>query len=295
MKNLRTVSRPMGTLVLNKEENMNPLCLWISTFAAVLLMLPGAKAQNAYVADGINSNTVSVIDSSSNTIVATATVGSAPGGVAVTPDGTRAYVANNHSNSVSVIDTSSNTVVATVAVGSAPGGVAMTPDGTRACVTNVLSNSVSLIDTSSNTVVATVTVGRFTVPQLVAIRPTVLFSAFSAKLDISSTGFDLKGTFTLGAGGTINPPTRPLTPRVGTYTVTVPAGSFEAGPKATFTFEGTINGVALQIRIAPLGGNSYSIQVDASGVDLTALTNPVTVTLTIGNNTGMTSVTADFE
>lgn len=131
-----------------------------------------------------------------------------------------------------------------------------------------------------------------TVYKLVTAVP---FSNLSAKLDISSAGFDLNGSFTLGAGRTINPTTQPLTLRVGTYTVTVPAGSFRAGAKGTFTFVGTINGVALQIRIAPLGGNSYSIQVDASGVNLTGLTNPVTVTLTIGNNTGTTSVTADFE
>jgi len=49
------------------------------------------------------------------------------------------------------------------------------------------------------------------------------------------------------------------------------------------------------MRIAPLGGSSYQIQVDASGVDLTGLTNPVSVTLTIGSNTGTTSVTAHFQ
>ncbi|MGI8570506.1 MAG: hypothetical protein ACR2KT_16375 [Methylocella sp.] len=38
-------------------------------------------------------------------------------GVAITPDGKHAYVANLFSNNVSVIDTASNTVAATVAVG----------------------------------------------------------------------------------------------------------------------------------------------------------------------------------
>jgi YVTN family beta-propeller protein len=57
-----------------------------------------------------------------------------PVGVAVTPDGTHAYVANAFSKNVSVIDTASNTVVATVAVGTGPDGVAITPDGkTRLC------------------------------------------------------------------------------------------------------------------------------------------------------------------
>ncbi len=42
---------------------------------------------------------------------------SLPLGVAITPDGAFAYVANNGSNTVSVIETASNTVVATVDLG----------------------------------------------------------------------------------------------------------------------------------------------------------------------------------
>jgi hypothetical protein len=65
---------------------------------------------------------------------------------------------------------------------------------------------------------------------------------------------------------------------------------FQSGTHGTFTFQGTIGGVALQIRLAPVGAGTYSIQVDASGVHLTGLTNPVAVTLSIGNNTGITYV-----
>jgi len=55
---------------------------------------------------------------------------------------------------------------------------------------------------------------------------------------------------------------------------------------------GTIGNGALQMRIAPLNGRSYEIQVKASGVDLTSLTNQATLGLTIGANSGKTSVTA---
>jgi YVTN family beta-propeller protein len=64
-------------------------------------------------------------------VVATVAVGTSPAGVAVTPDGTFAYVAN-FGFGVSVIRNSNNTVVATVAVGSSPQGVAVAST-TEAC------------------------------------------------------------------------------------------------------------------------------------------------------------------
>jgi len=78
--------------------------------------------------------------------------------VAITPDGTRAYVTNPDSNSVSVIDTATNSVVATIAVGGF--GVAITPDGTRAYVAGGGFNTVAVIDTTTNSVVATIPVGQ---------------------------------------------------------------------------------------------------------------------------------------
>ena len=95
-------------------------------------------------------------------------VGVDPFGVAVTPDGSRAYIANENYTSpqsvgsVSVIDTTTNTVTATIDFGSgkAPNDVAVSPDGTRAYVTNAgYGNSVSVIDTATNTVIDTIAVG----------------------------------------------------------------------------------------------------------------------------------------
>jgi YVTN family beta-propeller protein len=63
------------------------------------------------------SNTVSVLDTVTNTVAARVTVGVEPKGVAVTPDGQHAYVTNFGSNTVSVIATATNTVAATVPVG----------------------------------------------------------------------------------------------------------------------------------------------------------------------------------
>jgi len=50
------------------------------------------------------SNTVSVIDTTTNAVVTTIPVGTYPHGVAVAPDGSHVYVANSNSNTVSIID-----------------------------------------------------------------------------------------------------------------------------------------------------------------------------------------------
>src|SRR5439155_209840 len=108
------------------------------------------------------SSTISAIDTASNTVVATTVaIGDfPPGGLAVSPDGTRLYVAvaNRASDSVAVIDTARHTVVASVPLASRPEGVAVSPDGARLYVTSESSDAVAVIDTASNTVVAAVAV-----------------------------------------------------------------------------------------------------------------------------------------
>jgi YVTN family beta-propeller protein len=117
-----------------------------------------AAAPFAYVTDFRGSGqSVSVIDTASNTVVAIVPVAANAAGVAA--NGKHVYVAHILSpGTVSVIDTAPNKVVATIPVGNGPIGVAITPDGTRAYVTNESSNTVSVIDTNTNTVVATVKV-----------------------------------------------------------------------------------------------------------------------------------------
>jgi YVTN family beta-propeller protein len=82
----------------------------------------GMKASHHQLSD----HTVSVINMTTNTVVATIAVGKSPRKVALTLDGTRAYVTNWGSDNISVLDTATNTVVATVPVGRYPIGVAIT-------------------------------------------------------------------------------------------------------------------------------------------------------------------------
>jgi uncharacterized repeat protein (TIGR01451 family) len=110
--------------------------------------------QFAYVANAL-ADTVTVVDTGTNVAVGEPiAVGDGPNSVAITPDGSRAYVtnANGLADSVSVVDTATNTVTATVDVGIGPAQVAINPNGTRAYVTDNAEDAVYVIDTATNTV-----------------------------------------------------------------------------------------------------------------------------------------------
>src|SRR5260370_25184880 len=93
-------------------------------------------------------------------------------GVAVTPDGSHAYVANNGSDTVSLIDTVTNQLVQPIALppgSTSPAGVVITPDGKYVYVTamnnnnsnRLIAGTVSVISTATNAIVGDpITVGN---------------------------------------------------------------------------------------------------------------------------------------
>jgi YVTN family beta-propeller protein len=105
------------------REDAMRLCLCrrlaIAAFVSYFLGSVQTLAQNAYITNDGSGN-VSVIDTATNTVIATITVGTAPFAVAVSPDGGTVYVANIDSDNVSVIDTATNKVIATITVGNSP-------------------------------------------------------------------------------------------------------------------------------------------------------------------------------
>ena len=139
-----------------------------------------------------------------------------------------------------------------------------------------------------------------------AFTPLVPFAAFAAKAEIAfgplanDDAFEVKATFSLGAGSDgIAPLTEDVSLQVGTFSTTIPAGSFTFVPAkprkpAHFKFEGVIGGVSLQAKIIPLGADSFEFKAGGQGADLTGTVNPVTVGLTIGDDGGSTMVTAEI-
>lgn len=125
----------------------------------VHVTLENSKRDYAYVSS-TKSNNVSVINVSTNTVVATIPVGLWPVGVSASGDGTKVYVANLNSNTLSVISTLTNTVIATVPVGLYPAGVSVNPNGGNIYVSNQVSNDVSVINSNTNSLIATIKVGK---------------------------------------------------------------------------------------------------------------------------------------
>ena len=114
-----------------------------------------------YVANQF-SNTVSVIETTGNTVRATIPVGYQPTDVGVTPDGSRLYVAHSMDSAVLVLDAATYERIGAVATtGSNAQALAMSRDGSTVYVSHFNSRSVSVIDTGVNALRATIPVGDF--------------------------------------------------------------------------------------------------------------------------------------
>jgi YVTN family beta-propeller protein len=97
-----------------------------------------------------------VIDLATNAVTGSPiTVGNFPTSIAITPDGSRAYVVNTGSQSVSVIDTATNAVTGPAIPVSSAAAIAIAPDGGHAYVVKATNpgGGVAVISTVSNSVI----------------------------------------------------------------------------------------------------------------------------------------------
>jgi hypothetical protein len=110
------------------------------------------------------------------------------------------------------------------------------------------------------------------------------FLAFNAKLVIQFGSQPNLDAFGLGSGfmlsstaPSINPLTGPVSLQIGTFSTTIPSGSFKKDG-SSFVFAGGLGGVELEARITPTGTLRYTLDAGAKGANLTGTTNPVPVT-----------------
>lgn len=126
--------------------------------------------------------------------------------VAVTPDGTRAFVANIGSGTVTAVDLRARRVLAQIRTGEGAEGIAVRPGGREVWVTNRAADTLSVLDTASLAVVARIPCASF--PIRVAFTPdgeraivTNARSADVAVVDADARKVISRMTAALGAAG----------------------------------------------------------------------------------------------
>lgn len=117
-----------------------------------------ADGRTAYAANQ-GSDTVSVIDVTSDKVTATVGVGRVPAGLALTPDGGTLWVANYTDGTVQPVDTGTLKAGTPIAVGSGPENMAITPDGRTLYVPNIHDNTVTPVDLTTKTAGTAIQVG----------------------------------------------------------------------------------------------------------------------------------------
>jgi YVTN family beta-propeller protein len=181
-------------------------------------------------------------------------------------------------------------VAATVIVGNSPHGIAITPDGASAYVTNQTSNNVSVINTANNTVVATVNVGLGPIGAASGPAALAKLNNFTALVGVSSEHHATAVAGQFHPVNAVDPLTQPVTFSV--------AGSNSASVTfASFTKVGTLysasgrTGVTkVTLLLSPLKNGNWGYL--ATLTSFVPETPCVTVSLTIGTQSGSATVTA---
>lgn len=88
-----------------------------------------------------------VYDATTNDFITSLGLGASPGGLALSPDGTKVYLANGPEDRVEVYDANTYALITTMDVGDQPKGISLTRDGKQLYVANQGDNTVSIINT----------------------------------------------------------------------------------------------------------------------------------------------------
>lgn len=185
-----------------------------------------------------------------------------------------------------------------VAAGNEPLSVAVDPAAQFIYAGNYTDGTVSAYSIGSDGALTPVPGSPFaagTGPVSVVVSP-VSFAAATATLVVTPRhflpSFALDESITLGANSSygINPFIQDVTVQIGSFSQTVPVGSFIKKRDGAFHFAGIINEVLLSLTISPVSGNNFTFTAHGEGLSFSPV-NPVTVGLTIGGNTGTTTVT----
>jgi len=115
------------------------------------------------------SATVTVLNASTNAVIANIPVGETPHAAALSPDGGRLAVTSFDGNEVFLINTATDKMVAQIPVGRNPLAIAYSRNGRYLFTANNLGNTVTVINTADNRVIAEIPTGR--APTSISVLP----------------------------------------------------------------------------------------------------------------------------
>ena len=101
-----------------------------TAYSAASFAIGNSFTQYAYITN-TNSNNVSVINLTTNTVLATIPVGTQPTAIVTTTNGKYVYVANANSRTISVISTATNTVISSILLFNIPRALEISKDGNK--------------------------------------------------------------------------------------------------------------------------------------------------------------------
>jgi YVTN family beta-propeller protein len=243
------------------------------------------------------------VDTSTGHPIGVATMPGYPFSVALSPDGSRAYVPRGQigHDEVWVIDTATMTQESPLIAGDAPVAVAITPDGKTGYVSNDNSGTVSVFDTATNTVSTTIAIGSL--PAMLAITPdgskVYALDEGSDEVSVISTASNTV-VATIPVGDT--PDDIAITPD-GAYAYvtnvypTDPTGTVSVIDTATDTVAATIpvGSRPYSVAITPDGNDAYVSQNDPSGLVtvIDTASHAVSTTVNVGGEPGGAAAAPD--
>ena len=296
---------PAGMLHLNRPARAalrsRAVCVALAaSFAATGLAAGASHAQaatpyTAYVSNWA-ANTISPINTATNTVGSAVAVGTTPAGIAITPDGKTAYVANYGSGSVTPIDTATNVAGSAITVGAKPALIAITPDGKTVYVPNSGANTVTPINTATNTGGTPIAVGSG--PFAVAITPD---GKTAYVVNSSANTVTPINTATKTGGTPITVGSKPIgiaiTPDGATaYVANLGANTVTPITVATNTAGTpiTVGSAPFGIAITPDGASAYVANAGANTISpITVATNTAGTPITVGNGPIGIAITPD--
>ncbi|MGH9815158.1 MAG: thrombospondin type 3 repeat-containing protein, partial [Candidatus Acidiferrales bacterium] len=119
------------------------------------------------------------------------------------------------------------------------------------------------------------------------------FAQVDLGADANDDRFAVEALAVLGAGSNgINPLVEPVTLMLGNSAWTIAPGSFQRTRFGTFVFNGVLGTTRLGVAIHPLHGGKFIFAAGGNRAEFTGLSNPVPVSLLVGDDAGTAAVTA---